>query len=205
MSGRAGLKVSTQEVQGFTRHTREYPWYAPAPYQSTATHNLFCSSTLAGEQTTLDCRICRVTGEELTCTLDEEIHHLNSVKINHHSSTANGRKRKKRERFAGVRVLCLCSSEQRTLPSSGLRAASTPAAQHRCGTPATPTPRSLRQAPGFNSTCLQKLDHETWAHAWKSQCSPRGWLHINCPSGARAMHDRAFHRFQWGGGGKASP
>lgn len=174
ISGRAALKFrprkyrTSEGTQGNTRGMPQLQIKAQ-PHITSSPH-----LTLAGAQTALDGRICKVTGEELTCTLDEEIHHLNSVKINHHSSTAKGRKKKNEvcQRPSALPVQ-LDTSEWRTLPSSGLSTATKPgraAPLRYSGNPKMP--RSLHQVPDFNYTCLQKLDHETWAQAWKTQCRP---------------------------------
>lgn len=102
--------------------------------------------------TTLDGRIRRVTEEELTCTLDQEIHHLDSVKVNHHSSTAKGEKRKE-EKVCRRRKALSCSwtaSEQSTPPSSGLSTAFT----SFCAAPLRQTPVQ----PHAGSWAIHKLD-----------------------------------------------
>ena len=112
MSGRTGLKFTPrkyralQGTQGNTHGTpqlqiKAQPRIASSPHL-----------TLAGARTALGGRICRVTGEELTCTLDEEIHHLNSVKINHHSSTAKGRKKRKKYRSLLETKCSACAAGQ---------------------------------------------------------------------------------------------
>lgn len=93
-----------------------------------------------------------VTGEELTCTLDQEIHHLNSVKINHHSSAAEGSRRKTKggssleATSSALQPVC----ERGTLPSSG-------GAQHSHlrQAPLRHHGRDLGQAPGASRSRSQ--------------------------------------------------
>jgi len=149
---------------GLDKAHREHAWQAPAAARSTASaaHRTAARAAPGG-------RTGGLAGEALTCALDEEIHHLDSVKINHHSSAAKGRKSEKDVCWRPGSLPAQAGDTQ--APTLGMQQ----------------TPNAPLLAPGSNYTFLQKLDCEKWAQAWKIQRSPCGRQHVSHLRGAHQL------------------